>query len=309
MNSSFYPRRQLAVRSKEFAVHAPNTQRLSPWLFVSIAVNVLLLGLVGLGLRDRPLFSGSRPANAEEVVPYEQPPESQWINSGGTQDSNSLSQDPQLGPRHKWSYDQWVTQLEREANAVASAAPDNLNILLGDSISLWFPHNLLPIGPTWLNQGISGEGTVGLIKRLDLINDTEPTILYIMIGINDLLREVSDETLVANQQQIIQTLKERHPDATIVLQTILPHAGDRSTWEGKEQLLAISNERIQALNQRLEVIADKEGIEYLDLQPTFSDADGNLRIDLTTDGLHLNDDGYRVWASALQMHRRLALDP
>lgn len=307
MSSSFYPRRQLAVRSKEFAVHPPNTQQWSPWFFVSILVNVILLGLVGLGLRDRPFFSGANSANAREVVPYEQPPESQWINSGGTQDPSQLSQDPQLGPRHKWSYDQWVSQLGREADAVASAEPENLNILLGDSISLWFPHNLLPIGPTWLNQGISGEGSVGLLRRLDLIADTEPKILYVMIGINDLLREVSDETLIANQQQIIQTLKSMHPDATIVLQTILPHAGDRSTWEGKEQLLAISNERIQQLNQRLEVIAEQEQIEYLDLQSAFSDDEGNLRIDLTTDGLHLNDNGYRVWASALQMHRHLAL--
>ena len=303
MSSSFYPRRRSATRSRKFAVQAPHTYRFSPWLFVSITLNVILAGLVGLGLRDRPLFSLSS-ATANEAVPYEKTPPSQWIDNNQTEDTSDFSNNP----RHKWNYDQWVSQLEREANAVSSRAPDDLNILLGDSISLWFPHALLPSGTTWLNQGISGEGTVGLLRRLDLIAETDPDIIYLMIGINDLLRDVSDDTLLANQQQIIQDLQEMHPDTTIVVQTILPHAGDRSTWEGKDELLAISNERIQELNQQIERMAENADVEYLDLQPMFSDSDGNLRVDLTTDGLHLNDDGYRVWASALQMHRTLALE-
>ncbi|NEO34771.1 MAG: hypothetical protein F6K36_31190, partial [Symploca sp. SIO3C6] len=81
-----------------------------------------------------------------------------------------------------------------------------------------------------------------------------------------------------------------------------------STWEGKDQLLALPNQQIQNLNQQLAIIADEEGVDYLDLVSIFSDAEGNLRTDFTTDGLHLNDDGYRVWASALQMHQQLTLD-
>ncbi|MEM9213545.1 MAG: GDSL-type esterase/lipase family protein [Cyanobacteria bacterium P01_F01_bin.150] len=305
MSSSFYHRRRSAIRSKEFSVRPPRRYSFSPWFFVSVLLNVVLAGLVGLSLRDRPFFSFfSAFATANEAIPYEQTPPSQWIDSNQGEDTNDF----QDNPRHKWNYDEWVSQLEREAGAVAGTAPENLNILLGDSISLWFPHELLPNGSTWLNQGISGEGTVGLINRLGLISETKPKIIYLMIGINDLLRNVSDETLLANQQQIIQDLQEMHPEATIVVQTILPHAGDRITWEGKESLLAISNERIQSLNQRLRDIAETSNVEYLDLQPMFRDSNGNLRVDLTTDGLHLNDDGYRVWASALQMHSTLALD-
>lgn len=305
MSSSFYPRRRSAIRSREFSVHPPGTYRLSPWLVGSMTLNVILAGWVGLGLRDRPLFSFlSAFATANEAVPYEQTPPAQWINSEQPDDANAFSNNP----RHQWSYDEWVRQLKREADAVASADPDNLSILLGDSISLWFPHELLPDGITWLNQGISGEGSVGLLRRLDLIAETEPSIIYLMIGINDLLRDVTDDTLLANQQQIIQDLKKMHPDTKIVLQTILPHAGDRSTWESRDQLLAISNDRIHNLNGRLAILAEQEDVAYLDLQPMFTNMNGNLRLDLTTDGLHLNDNGYRVWASALQMHRTLALD-
>lgn len=302
MSSSFSTRRRSAIRSKEFAVDPPGTYRFSPWFFVSVTLNVIFASLMVLGLRDRPLFSFFS-ATANEAVPYEQTPPSQWIERE-PDDPNAFSNNP----RHKWSYDQWVTQLKREADATASANPENLSILLGDSISLWFPYELLPDNTTWLNQGISGEGSVGLLKRLDLIAETDPTIIYLMIGINDLLRDVNDDTIVANQQQIIQDLKDMHPKAKIVLQAILPHAAESSTWESRNLLLAVSNERIYSINDRLALLADQENIEYLDLETLFRDTEGNLRLDLTTDGIHLNDNGYRVWSSALQMHRTLALD-
>ena len=309
MISPFYTWRRSASRSRQFAVQAPYTQEFSLGLLLSLGANIALLGALLLwGGRDRTLFAlPSFSAAAVETASPSDAADQQGQTGEAIGGTGIPSDEPVLGARHQWSYQEWVAQLEREATAVAIAAPDDLHVLLGDSISLWFPHELLPIGATWLNQGISGEGTLGLLRRLDLIADTQPQVLYLMIGINDLLRGVEDETLLANQRQIIQDLKEMHPDATIVVQTILPHAGEGITWEGKDQLLEISNRRIRELNQRLAIVADEEDIEYLDLQSIFSDEAGNLRSDLSTDGLHLNDNGYRAWASALQLHRDLKL--
>jgi len=46
---------------------------------------------------------------------------------------------------------------------------------------------------------------------------------------------------------------------------------------------------------------------YLDLYPMFSDAEGNLQTELSTDGLHLNEQGYLVWRSALQLFGQIQL--
>ncbi|NER00199.1 MAG: hypothetical protein F6K30_26455 [Cyanothece sp. SIO2G6] len=300
-------------RSRKFSVRAPQSRIFSHWLLFSLGINLLLgIALIWI-LRDRlpvdfSAFSATASENGENDTPYLPTPPSQWISANAEGPARSTGSEAQLGPKHRWTYEEWVEQLDREATAIANDPPDQLHILLGDSISLWFPYELLPSGMTWLNQGISGEGSAGLLNRLDLIADTEPTVMYLMIGINDLVREMVDDTVLANQQLIIQELKQMHPDVPIVVQTILPHAGDRSTWEGKDQLLAVSNERIQRLNQQLAEIAEEEGVNYLDLQPLFGDKDGNLRLDLTTDGLHLNDNGYRVWASALQLYQKLVLD-
>ncbi len=215
---------------------------------------------------------------------------------------------PELGPRHLWTYPQWVAQLEREAQAAAQNKPERLTVLAGDSLSLWFPAKLLPAGRAWLNQGISGETSNGLLRRLTLLDRTQPETVFVMIGINDLIRGVSDEAILDNQRLIIQDLRWVHPNVEIIIQSILPHSGAKATWEGRDRLLALPNSRIRELNRQLALLAQEEGVKFLDLYQLFTDTQGNLRIELSSDGLHLNEQGYLVWRSALQLFTQLELD-
>jgi lysophospholipase L1-like esterase len=207
------------------------------------------------------------------------------------------------------NYQQWLTILKQEAGAIADQKPEHLAILLGDSLSLWFPKENLPSHYIWLNQGISGETSTGLMHRLDIFDATDPEVIFILIGINDLIRGVQPATVLANQQEIVRELKVQHPNAKIVVQSILPHAGENATWEGRDRLLAISKTTIQDLNAQLAIMADQEGVYYLDLTSLFADENGYLRSELTTDGLHLNPEGYLVWQTALEMYRQLKLEP
>jgi len=208
--------------------------------------------------------------------------------------------------RHQFDYEKWVNILKQEADIAAEKKPRDLTILAGDSLSLWFPVELLPDNKTWLNQGISGEKTAGLFKRLNLFDKTTPETIFVMIGINDLISSLSDEIILNNQRQTMAYLRQKHPKAQIVIQSILPHRGEDATWEGKEKLVAIPNSRIRNLNQQLQTIAAKEDVKYLNLYPLFADKQGNLRSNLTTDGLHLNPNGYLVWSSALQLYFQMS---
>jgi lysophospholipase L1-like esterase len=222
--------------------------------------------------------------------------------------SDTSTAQPELGPRHQLNYQQWVEILKKEAKIVAEKPPQHLNILVGDSLSLWFPPELLPENTNWLNQAISGETTEGLLNRLNLFDSTQPEVIFVMIGINDLIRGNSDEIILENQRQILRYLRKIHPKAQIFVQSILPHGGEQSTWEGKAQLLKITNNRIQQLNQQLQTIASNQGVKYLDLYTLFVNPGGNLRSDLTTDGLHLSPQGYMVWGTALQIYSQQALE-
>jgi lysophospholipase L1-like esterase len=235
-----------------------------------------------------------------------------WLQRGSLPTSSLVSASmvqasplpsPEPGSRYQLTYQQWVALLGREAKVAAETSPKQLTVLAGDSLSLWFPSEMLPPGVTWLNQGISGETSAGLLQRLSLFDRTHPETVLVMIGINDLLRGVSEETVLANQREIIRHLKNVHPDAKIVIQSILPHAGNHfaeRTSALSTRLAAVSNRSIRALNEQLATIAKEEGVEYLDLYPDFSDAEGDLQPALSTDGLHLSSQGYWVWASRLQ---------
>ncbi len=224
-------------------------------------------------------------------------------------DNQTAQVKPQLGQRHKLNYQQWVEILAQEAKVTAQKRPQKLTILAGDSISLWFPVELLSEDRYWLNQGISGESSEGLLKRLQVFDKTQPEIIFVMIGINDMLRGVKHEIILENQRQIMGYLRKTHPKTQIVVQSILPHSGENATWEGKAKLLAIPNSSIRQFNQKLQAIAKKEGVKYLDLNPLFANQKGELRPEFSTDGLHLSHQGYLVWSSALQLYTQMELQP
>lgn len=262
------------------------------WALLSLAVNALLILMVCWLLRD-----------SWWTVDYQ-------ISASAARESllsEDFSSTPGLGKRHQLSYQKWMNILQQEAEVAAKKQPAHLNVLLGDSLSLWFPPDLLPTDKNWLNQGISGEVSLGLWRRLGLFDRTQPERIYIMIGINDLIRGVDDRTLLRNYRKILRRLRRVHPQAQIVLQSILPHGGEEANWEGRDRLIAIPITRIQQLNQELAAIAQEEEVKFLDLYPLFTNAQGHLRADLSTDGLHLNRQGYLVWRSAMQMYTQLVL--
>lgn len=191
------------------------------------------------------------------------------------------------------TYQDWLRLLQQEAQVMARSQGSNrLTILLGDSLLLWFPIDRLPSDRFWLNQGISGDTTTGILRRLSSFAQTRPDRIYLMAGINDLRQGASDRTVLNNQRQIMRRLRQNHPQATIVVYSILP-----------TRLPAIASDRIERLNASLAAISRQEGANFLDLQTQFSGTDGILRRDLTTDGLHLNRRGYEVWQMAMTVLR------
>lgn len=187
------------------------------------------------------------------------------------------------------TYEDWLRLLRHEANAmVKGQGAERMTILLGDSHAQWFPSEQLSKNQFWLNQGLSGDTTAGILKRLSLFDRTNPDAIYLMAGINDLRQGATDQEILTNLQQIMRQLRTRHPYAQVYVHSILP-----------TRLEAIPVERIRRLNYSISQLALREASYYINLQPAFADADGHLQTKLTTDGLHLNAMGYRLWKIAI----------
>jgi lysophospholipase L1-like esterase len=191
------------------------------------------------------------------------------------------------------TYEQWRKLIRNESRSITRSIVNPsgrpVAVMLGDSLMQWFPNDRLPGAVTWLNQGISGETTRGILARVGDSERAQLRTIYIMAGVNDIKSGISDREIIQNLSQTIQRLRDRNPNAQIVLQSILPTRSRQ-----------IQNDRIAHLNRSLLMMAEGLNVHYLDVHQYFAASDGYLRSDLTTDGIHLSEMGYAVWQSALE---------
>jgi lysophospholipase L1-like esterase len=154
-------------------------------------------------------------------------------------------------------------------------------------LTLWLPLQGLDPRLSWLNQGISGETSDQIGRRLSWLRGLRPQRIYLMAGINDLKQGRSPAQVVASLQRLIRTLQQNHPQSTLVVQSILPTDGQ------------IANRAIQTVNAQLSALCLRQGCQFLDLYPDFADPSGRLLAPLGTDGLHLSPAGYARWRQQL----------
>ena len=110
--------------------------------------------------------------------------------------------------------------------------------------------------------------------------------VYVMLGINEVGNNF-DYTVKA-YGNLVNTIRQAQPDALIyIVANLHVTAGAQND--------AISNERINYLNASLSQFADYKSIFYIDVNPVFDDADGNLRGDATGDGVHVYANYYKTW--------------
>ncbi len=278
------------------------SQKIPNWAVLSLAMNGLLFGTLLANGQAQPRSSDLWQAG---IYPIDKATVDTSVADATITDA--VLDLPRSDGDRKLTYQDHVAHLRDRAKAAAIRNPEHLTVLLGDSLSLWFPGELMPGQRVWINQSISGEKTKGLLKRLNLIEKNKIEAVFLMIGINDLIWGQTDKDIIENYKEIVRKLKEQHPDTQIVVQSILPHGGENSTWESRDKLTALPSDRIVAMNNTLKQIAAENQVYYLDLYPIFVTGDGTLRSDLTTDGLHLNREGYLVWRSAIALYAQLEL--
>ena len=95
-------------------------------------------------------------------------------------------------------------------------------IFLGNSITEGGRWRDLTGDQTVINRGIGGDITFGVLKRLDDIIIRKPTKLFILIGINDIGKDIPDAVIADNCRKIIERVKTESPETVIYLQSLLP---------------------------------------------------------------------------------------
>lgn len=174
-------------------------------------------------------------------------------------------------------------------------------IFLGNSITAGVEWQELLGNSNVRNRGISGDITFGVLQRLDEITEGQPAKVFILIGINDVARDIPDSVTSANHRRIVQYIKSKSPSTKIYLQTLLPVNKDFA----KHAAHYNKDEKILRINENLKKLAKEEKVELIDLYAKFLNDNGKLVDRFTYDGLHLTAEGYRHWAEVLKEAKAL----
>jgi lysophospholipase L1-like esterase len=174
-------------------------------------------------------------------------------------------------------------------------------IFLGNSITAGIEWRELLGNDKVRNRGISGDITYGVIERLSEVTDGKPSKVFVLIGINDISRNIPDSLVIDNYRRIIRFIKERSPQTRIFFHTLLPVNNEFTQFKNHYN----KDEHILFVNRELKKIAATENITLIDLYPAFTDATQKLAKKYTIDGLHINAEGYKVWADILHKGRYL----
>ncbi len=168
-------------------------------------------------------------------------------------------------------------------------------IFLGNSITAGTDWAKLLSLPQAKNRGISGDITFGVLERLQEVIDRKPAKLFVLIGINDVSRNIPDDVILSNYKKIISRLREGSKKTQIYFYTLLPV---NSSFEKFKNHYG-KDEHILYLNDQIRKFTAKK-VKVIDLYPAFLDKDNHLRAELTKDGLHLIPEGYQVWKELLE---------
>lgn len=185
--------------------------------------------------------------------------------------------------------------------------------ICGDSISWMFGQSEMrnnTLGhPLFLARGgCSINGFVLHYKELfykgaersleEVVAESGVKYLFIMLGQNDLGYMTVDETL-EKYAKLIGLIQGKAPDVLIFLETctLQTASSERANFK---------NEIIREFNGRLVSFAEEHHCELVDVSIYAEDHYGNLPEPYHADsGIHLNDDGCRVWAQALKNYVQL----
>jgi lysophospholipase L1-like esterase len=163
-------------------------------------------------------------------------------------------------------------------------------LFIGDSLIEFFVWEKRFTSHEVYNFGIAGETVEGLHRRLDtiIVKVSSPDFVFIMTGINNL--SMDDRGFVKTYAAIIARLKTRYPAARIFLHSLLPVCYP-----------FVPNDEIRAMNKELRALAEREAVGYVDIHPLFLDERGEPKTScFEEDGVHLSNEGYRIWSARIE---------
>lgn len=188
--------------------------------------------------------------------------------------------------------------MEHHNNRLAQFASEPMAqggfVFMGNSITEGGPWKEL-VGDHAINRGIGGDISYGILNRLSEIIERKPEKLFLMIGTNDMSKDIPAQLVAANVKKALERVQRESPDTEIYLQSILPlNPGVPGFLQGFGK-----QNQVLMCNQLLAKVAEETEVTFINLFPYFLNNDLLLKEEFTYDGVHLTRKAYEFWVNHL----------
>jgi lysophospholipase L1-like esterase len=143
-----------------------------------------------------------------------------------------------------------------------------------------------------INLGVGGERTQNVLWRLKQgqLRDVNTKVAVVLIGTNNSNGDDnSAPEILEGVTAIVNQIRQRQPQTKIILLGIFPRSAFRA-----------QREKILLVNEGLARLDDGESIFYIDIRSQLMESDGSISMEIMPDLLHLSEQGYRIWAQAME---------
>lgn len=171
-----------------------------------------------------------------------------------------------------------------------NAFPANGILFVGSSsVRGWSTAQAFPGKPV-INRGFGGSELSDVIHFYEqVIRPYAPAKIFLYAGDNDIAGGKSAAEVVADYKQLVRLVRDDFPGSKLVFISIKPSIARWDKWP----VMAEANRMVKAY------AAGHADLGYADVATPMLDDNGLPRPVFVEDGLHLNDDGYRLWREAL----------
>lgn len=175
-----------------------------------------------------------------------------------------------------------------------SPPPKNALLFVGSSsIRLWKLDKSFPDRKT-INRGFGGSQIADSVHYVDkLVLKHKPRIVVLYAGDNDVAAGKSPQQAAADFAKFTRAVHAALPKSQILFIAIKPSVKRWNLVDRMKQANALIAAQC----------AKDDRLKYVDVFGPMLGDDGKPRPELfVKDGLHLNDEGYKLWASILRPH-------
>lgn len=190
-------------------------------------------------------------------------------------------------------FERWEATIARFEEQDRQTPPRAGGVLFvgSSSIRLWNTEKWFPEAGV-LNRGFGGSEIADVQHFAErIVLKYRPRVIVFYAGDNDVARGKTAERVADDFGTFAELVAARLPDTDLIYLPIKPSTARWKLWPIARE----ANARIA------QTLASRPRCHYADVASPMLGADGQPRQELfVADGLHLNEDGYRLWTQIVQ---------